>query len=351
MPPYENADTRPHTTNMKEMMTMKNVVKKIGMMLLTMVIVSFFAFLAFQVIPAVAALRAELGLDRPFFTRYFEWVLHALQGDFGTSYVYSMPVAQLLNGKLGVTALLTAIAFVLIVLVSLPVGLFAASRQGGWLDRALTVLGQVVMAVPPFVVGILLTLVCGLILHWFDPGAFIAPAQSFWSSVGYLLYPAVAIALPRIAMTVKMLKSSITEELGKDYVRTAYSRGNSPPCAAQRRGAHGGLSGHDGGGHRGGQRHYRAGLCHPRHRAAAADLHRQPGFPSGAGHRGDPGAVGGAGELPGRSSQPAAGSPAAAAIRRDRDAAEKERPLLPHRSDHRRYHGGHGADRLCLDAL
>ena len=159
----------------------------------------------------MAALRAELGLDRPFFTRYFEWVLHALQGDFGTSYVYSMPVAQLLNGKLGVTALLTAIAFVLIVLVSLPVGLFAASRQGGWLDRALTVLGQVVMAVPPFVVGILLTLVCGLILHWFDPGAFIAPAQSFWSSVGYLLYPAVAIALPRIAMTVKMLKSSITE--------------------------------------------------------------------------------------------------------------------------------------------
>ena len=76
-------------------MTMKNIVKKIGMMLLTMVIVSFFAFLAFQIIPgdpttkllgsdataeAVAALRAELGLDRPFFTRYFEWMLNALRG-------------------------------------------------------------------------------------------------------------------------------------------------------------------------------------------------------------------------------------------------------------------------------
>ena len=78
---------------------MKNIAKKIGMMLLTMVIVSFFAFLAFQVIPgdpttkllgsdataeAVAAMRAELGLDRPFFTRYFEWGLHAVQGDFGS---------------------------------------------------------------------------------------------------------------------------------------------------------------------------------------------------------------------------------------------------------------------------
>ncbi len=228
---------------------MKNIVKKIGMMLLTMVIVSFFAFLAFQIIPgdpttkllgsdataeAVAAMRAELGLDRPFFTRYFEWVLHAVQGDFGTSYIYSMPVSQLLNGKLGVTALLTAIAFVMIVVVSLPVGLFAASHQGGRLDRALTVFGQVVMAVPPFFTGILLTLVCGLVLHWFNPGAFIAPSQGFWHSVGYLIYPAIAIALPRIAMTVKMLKSSIAGELEKDYVRTAYSRGNSPRAALYR---------------------------------------------------------------------------------------------------------------------
>lgn len=230
-------------------MTMKNIVKKIGMMLLTMVIVSFFAFLAFQIIPgdpttkllgsdataeAVAAMRAELGLDRPFFTRYFEWVLHAVQGDFGTSYIYSMPASQLLNGKLGVTALLTAIAFVMIVVVSLPVGLFAASHQGGRLDRALTVFGQVVMAVPPFFTGILLTLVCGLVLHWFNPGAFIAPSQGFWRSVRYLIYPAIAIALPRIAMTVKMLKSSIAGELEKDYVRTAYSRGNSPRAALYR---------------------------------------------------------------------------------------------------------------------
>ena len=71
-------------------------------------------------------------------------------------------------------------------------------------------------------------------LHWFDPGTFIAPSQSFWRSVGYLIYPAVAIALPRIAMTVKMLKSSIAGELEKDYVRTAYSRGNSPTAALYR---------------------------------------------------------------------------------------------------------------------
>ena len=99
-------------------MTMKYAAKKIGLMLLTMVIVSFLAFLAFQVIPGdpavkllgteatperIAALRAEMGLDRPFFERYVQWVLGALKGDFGTSYSYKMPVSSMLAGKLPVT--------------------------------------------------------------------------------------------------------------------------------------------------------------------------------------------------------------------------------------------------------
>ena len=67
----------------------------------------------------------------------------------------------------------------------------------------------------------------GLTLRWFTPGAFVAPEVSFWRSVGYLMFPAVSIALPRIAMTVKMLKGSILTELERDYVRTSYSRGNS----------------------------------------------------------------------------------------------------------------------------
>ena len=94
---------------------MKYAAKKTAMMLLTMVIVSFLAFLAFQIIPgdaavnklgsdatveAVEALRHEMGLDRPFFVRYGEWVLGALRGDFGASYSYSMSVSQMLAGKL-----------------------------------------------------------------------------------------------------------------------------------------------------------------------------------------------------------------------------------------------------------
>ena len=222
---------------------MKHAVKKLGMMLLTMLIVSFLAFLAFQVIPGdptntilgtdatpeqVAALRAQLGLDRPFFVRYFDWLFSFIRGDFGTSYSYSMPVADMLSGKLGVTLLLAALSFLLTVVVSIPVGILSADR-GGWLDKALTVSGQITMAIPPFFIGILLTYLFGLILRWFTPGEFIAPSVDFGGSVAYLIYPAVAIALPRIAMTVRMLRSTIVYEMNSDYVRTAISRGNDRP--------------------------------------------------------------------------------------------------------------------------
>ncbi len=219
---------------------MRYAVKKLGTMLLTMLIVSFLAFLAFQVIPGdptntilgtdatpeqVAALRAQLGLDRPFFTRYFDWLFSFLRGDFGTSYSYSMPVEDMLSGKLSVTLLLAALSFTLTVIISIPMGIYCAHR-GGWVDKAATVLGQIVMAVPPFFIGILLTYLFGLVLHWFVPGEFISPAENFWGALGYLLFPAVAVALPRSAMTVKMLRSGILQELTKDYVRTAHSRGN-----------------------------------------------------------------------------------------------------------------------------
>ena len=150
---------------------MKYAAKKTAMMLLTMVIVSFLAFLAFQIIPgdaavnklgsdatveAVEALRHEMGLDRPFFVRYGEWVLGALRGDFGASYSYSMSVSQMLAGKLPITALLTALAFLLIVVISIPLGIFTAGHAGGRFDKALTVANQVLMAVPPFFTGVLL---------------------------------------------------------------------------------------------------------------------------------------------------------------------------------------------------
>jgi len=84
-----------------------------------------------------------------------------------------------------------------------------------------------VMAVPSFFLGILLTYAFGLVLHWFQPGQFVEPSESFFGAASYLVFPALAVALPKIAMVVKFLRNAVLSELSKDYVRTAKSRGNS----------------------------------------------------------------------------------------------------------------------------
>ena len=219
---------------------MRYTAKKIATMLLTMVIVSFLTFVAFALLSGdaatrqlgteatperIEALRAELGLDDPIAVRYARWLLAALRGDLGTSYQYAVPVTELIAQRLAPTLTLTALAFVLIVVCSIPLGLLSGKHPGGTLDRVLTVANQIVMAVPPFFTGILFTYLFGLVLHLFVAGAF--PMGGVSSYLGYLFFPALAVALPRIAMTVKLLRTSILDEAQRDYVRTSMSRGRS----------------------------------------------------------------------------------------------------------------------------
>ena len=90
------------------------------------------------------------------------------------------------------------------------------------------------MAIPSFFLGIILTYIFGLILKWFQPGLFISPSENLWGSIRYLIFPAAAIALPKIAMVVKFLRNSVLSEMPKDYVRTAYSKGSSKNRALSR---------------------------------------------------------------------------------------------------------------------
>ncbi|MDD7739746.1 MAG: ABC transporter permease [Fusicatenibacter sp.] len=220
---------------------MKYFLKKLGTLILTLLIVSLLSFVAFSVIPGdaalsrlgteatpeqVAALQKEMGLDRPLPVRYASWLSGFVTGDLGESYSYSMPVTELLKGKIPITVALTVMAFLMILAVSIPLGIFTASHAGGHLDRFLMIVNQIFMSVPGFFIGILITYFFGLLLKWFQPGSYVSISQSFTGFLHYLIAPAVAIALPRCAMGVKMLRSSIISQLDADYVRTAYSRGN-----------------------------------------------------------------------------------------------------------------------------
>ncbi|MGN1180713.1 MAG: ABC transporter permease [Suilimivivens sp.] len=215
--------------------------KKIVTMFLTLFAVTLFVFLAFHVIsgdPAtsmlgtqatperVEALREEMGLNDPVLVQYGRWALNFLKGDMGTSYSYRMPVSEMVADKIPVTLAMTVMAFFLMVVISIPLGIYTAKHAGGIADRAIYIINQVIMAFPPFFAGILITLVFGRIFKLFTPGGYISYEKNFAGFLGYLFFPSLAIALPKAAMAVKLLRSSVISEAKLDYVRTAYSRGN-----------------------------------------------------------------------------------------------------------------------------
>ncbi len=221
---------------------MKQVLKKIASLIITLFIVSLLAFLAFQIIPGdpttkilgtnaspekVAALRAQLGLDRPVLVRYWDWLVSFVKGDFGTSYTYLRPVKSLLADKLPVTILLTVLSFALTVVIAVPLGILTGSIRKDWADHLAVILDQITMAIPPFFLGILACYLFGIVLKWFVPGNYVPLSVSASSCIIYLIFPALSLALPRIAMTVRMLRGSIREEMTKNYVYTAQSRGLS----------------------------------------------------------------------------------------------------------------------------
>ncbi len=222
--------------------------KKIITLIMTLFVVSVAAFLAFQVIPGdvvtsilgteatperEAQLREELGFNDPPAVRYFHWIADVVKGDLGVSYRYSksmnemMPVAELIGDKLPVTLWLAALSMALIVLVSIPLGVLWAGSRNKVLNAALNVATQTMMAVPSFFLGILVTYLFGMIFKVFTPGGYVSYRVSLPKFLGYLLFPAISLAIPKIAMTARFLRNSMLTEMGSDYVRTARSKGCS----------------------------------------------------------------------------------------------------------------------------
>ncbi|MCX4376314.1 MAG: ABC transporter permease [Lachnospiraceae bacterium] len=221
---------------------MKYVGRKLVTMLITLLCISFLVYLAFDIIPGDAALamlgtdveperlevmREQMGLNKPFLERYALWLSGFVKGDFGTSYKYNMPVQDMILSKLPITITMALISFAIMVVVSLPIGIYTAKHSGKWVDRVLMVVIQIMMSVPHFFMGILITYVFGLVFKLFTPGGFISYETDFGGFMKYLIFPCIAIALPKIAMSVKLLRSSCIEEAKKDYTRTAYSKGNN----------------------------------------------------------------------------------------------------------------------------
>ena len=222
--------------------TVRTTLIKICEFLLTTLLVSFFTFAAFTIIPGdtarvmlgpdaseaqVEQLREELGLNAPLAERYIKWLGNATKGDFGNSVSFGTPVGELISSRLPVTLGMSVIALIFVLLISFPMAALCSRKPGNLSDKTLSCLGHILFAIPPFALSMMLMLFFAKALGIFTAGRYTAPSANFGQYIVSLLLPSLCIALPKIAMTFKFLRASMIEYSQGAFVRTAKSHGLS----------------------------------------------------------------------------------------------------------------------------
>lgn len=175
----------------------------------------------------IAALRAELGLDLPLPQRYLDWTLGLMTGDFGTSYTYRTPVAQMIADRIAVSLPLALLALALTVVIAFPAGIYAASRRGRAGDIGVMGATQLGIAVPNFWFAMILVVIFAIKLRWVSAGGFPGWDAGLAASLKALILPAIALALPQAAILARIMRSSLLDMLGEDFIRTARAKGLS----------------------------------------------------------------------------------------------------------------------------
>jgi peptide/nickel transport system permease protein len=173
----------------------------------------------------LANLRAELGLDKSFWRQYGEWIGNLMTGRGNRSINYDMPVYDLIVSRLAVTGPLALLAMVFGVMISIPLGIYAARHQNRPGDVSVMFFTQMGLATPEFWLGILLILLFSV--HWglFSAGGFPGWSIDFWGSLKALLLPAFALGVIRASILTRLTRSSMLDVLREDYVRTARAKG------------------------------------------------------------------------------------------------------------------------------
>jgi peptide/nickel transport system permease protein len=216
--------------------------KRLITLVATLVGTSVVVFLVLEVLPgnaaqilmgpdaspeAVAALAEKLGLDRPAWERYVDWIGGLLVGDLGLSYAYSTPVGELVLERLTVTVPLAVMAMVLTTVLALAAGIFAAARHNKLGDVGVMGLTQIGIAIPNFWFAILLILLFSVHLKWFSAGGFPGWEEGILGGLRALLLPALSLAVVQSAILARITRSAVLEVMREDFVRTARAKGVS----------------------------------------------------------------------------------------------------------------------------
>jgi peptide/nickel transport system permease protein len=181
--------------------------------------------------------RVALGFDRPLYEQYFTFVGHLVQGDFGTSLSYKRPALEAVLEALPATIELTLFAMIFAIVLAIPLGVFAALYRGSPLDGSIMTVGMLGQSIPSFWLGIMMIMFFGLYLRWLpisghvpflEPllhGRVVEAFSQLPMALYYLVMPGVAVGFYSLSRNARLVRSSMLEVLGQDFVRTARSKG------------------------------------------------------------------------------------------------------------------------------
>ena len=221
---------------------LRYILKRVVSLVISLIIASILIFVTIEIVPGDPAsymlglnaqpdtienLRRELGLDQTPVTRYLSWVTGLVQGDFGTSYTYRTPVADMVADRLWVSLPLALYALLVSTVIAFPVGVLAATRRGSVADWSVMGTTQLGIAIPNFWFALLLVLVFAINLRWFSAGGFPGWEAGFFAGLKALTLPAIALALPQASILSRVMRSSLLDTLDEDYIRTARAKGLS----------------------------------------------------------------------------------------------------------------------------
>jgi peptide/nickel transport system permease protein len=216
------------------------VARRIGVFALSVFVSSFLVFAVMSILPgdpaqvmlgtqatpeAIALLRERLGLNEPLITQYFNWLWSAVQGDFGVSPFSGQEIAPQIVERLKLTIPLALAAMTMTVLVSFPLGVFAAARHRKVGDAVISVGSQIGLAIPAFWAGLLLVTWFAVNNQWFPAGGFPGWDVSVSESAKALVLPAVSLAIVQSAIVTRYVRSAVLDTMGNDYIRTARAKG------------------------------------------------------------------------------------------------------------------------------
>ena len=225
------------------------IVQRLLQSVLVMAVVAFMAFLLFQYVgdpvvfllgqdatpQQIAQLRADLGLDQPFFVQYAHFLWNAVHGEFGLSLRQGSKVASLIAERLPATLELALVAAALALLLGIPMGVYAALRRGSFTSGLFMTLSLLGVSLPTFLIGILLILVFAVGLGWFPSFGRGDVVQLGWWSTGlltlkgwqHITLPAITLAVFQLTLIMRLVRAEMLEVLRTDYIRFARARGLS----------------------------------------------------------------------------------------------------------------------------